>query len=472
MIVYSFIYSLNIINFILVMISIKLSLINRLIMDLIGEIIEHDIDVPVAPKCTTSSGFPSTKEFKKSKISKWKQRKEANKSSNNESVNVALPEAEKIHRENMEKISNMSEEEILKEKEELFQNLDWKLIQSLLKRTDKRVSLKQESSPENTESNTRPEENYKGWFGNARTKNGWEELTQLDSEDVDRALGIQKLDLDDIQEDQGEKAQGESSGKKSVRFSKEIEEKEILNNDNDVKPFVDDDSDSENEVAHEDYQIVLNDSSEDVSVHFPKPPQHSELDLDDPDFYNKLHEKYFPDLPKETKKLAWMSEPMPTTTSSTYESISDMRFDFAGNLMNLEDGDEELPTYMGLHHHSEDPNLPGYTLPELAHLARSSLPAQRCISIRTLGRILHKLGLGMYNILPVGDFEEEGDGDERDMKDSFEKLMRDLIQKLRIIETITDAASESKTANLSVRNYAIEALWLWKKAQENTTTKD
>ena len=40
--------------------------------------------------------------------------------------------------------------------------------------------------------------------------------------------------------------------------------------------------------------------------------------------------------------------------------------------------------------------------------------------------------------------------------------MWDLIDELRIIETITDAADEKKTTNLSVRNYAIEALWLYK----------
>ena len=49
------------------------------------------------------------------------------------------------------------------------------------------------------------------------------------------------------------------------------------------------------------------------------------------------------------------------------------------------DSSSEIPTYMGLHHHSENPHMAGYTLGELAHLARSTLAGQRCLSIQTLG---------------------------------------------------------------------------------------
>lgn len=47
---------------------------------------------------------------------------------------------------------------------------------------------------------------------------------------------------------------------------------------------------------------------------------------------------------------------------------------------------------MGLHHHGEDPHAAGYTIPELAILARSTFPAQRCIAWQVVGRILFRLG--------------------------------------------------------------------------------
>ena len=51
--------------------------------------------------------------------------------------------------------------------------------------------------------------------------------------------------------------------------------------------------------------------------------------------------------------------------------------------------------------------MAGYTLGELAHLARSTLAGQRCLSIQTLGRILHKLGLHKYSILPTTDSDDQ-----------------------------------------------------------------
>jgi hypothetical protein len=47
---------------------------------------------------------------------------------------------------------------------------------------------------------------------------------------------------------------------------------------------------------------------------------------------------------------------------------------------------------MGLHHHGDDPHAAGYTIPELAILARSTFPAQRCIAWQVIGRILFRLG--------------------------------------------------------------------------------
>ena len=197
------------------------------------------------------------------------------------------------------------------------------------------------------------------------------------------------------------------------------------------------------------------------------------MDINDPDFQDKLHEKYFPDLPKDTDKLKWM-EPLPElgTGDLVFDNVAELRFDFKGDLI-VPTGNNNISTTEGLHHHSENPSLAGYTLRELAHLSRSTVPGQRCIAIRTLGRILHKLGKGKYNIIP--EFESDEDGEEVPINDEalrsaaseFDQMFWGLIDELRVIDTLEESADEKFTPNLSVRNYAIEALWLWKQGGGN-----
>ncbi|KAK6458829.1 RPAP1-like protein [Scheffersomyces xylosifermentans] len=483
-------------------------------MDFIGEIVEHDTQVPVAPTPMTTGGFPDVVKLRQKKASRWKQRiqKEGKDSASKplreqpEPVQKELSEAEKIHKENMDKISQMTEEEITKEREELLQGLDPKLIQSLLKRTEKRLnnSEKKDNSVDITNHSHETThdshdhdhnhdhhehaEGYNGWIGGIRTKDGLSDLSQLDEEDVNKALGINGLSLvDDIQESE-HTHKDSSKPKKSVTFNNEVATVNYAELDETIKidpngwEDVDDINDlipnmpqnTNDEIAPDDYQLLQEEDENKLDVHFVKPKSNSDdLDINDPDFYEKLHEKYYPDLPKETEKLSWMTKPLPKQVSTTYESIADMRFDFKGDLIELQneadpraDHNKEIPTYIGLHHHSDNAHLAGYTLSELAHLCRSVVPGQRCVSIQTLGRILHKLGLHKYSILPIDDNKPEDEyfnENLRELVNNFEKMMWDLIDELRIIESITEASDESKTRNLSVRNYAIEALWLWKK---------
>ncbi|EER31018.1 conserved hypothetical protein [Candida tropicalis MYA-3404] len=313
-----------------------------------------------------------------------------------------------------------------------------------------------------------------------KTENGLTDLSQLDKEDVDRALRITSND-DLFENDQRDRKVKFDDNIKTVN-DEDVNDEDKIELDPNGWEDVDDINElipNANSIAPEGYQLNQDNDDDDDdednnnTVHFTKPKQ-DDLDLNDPDFFDKLHEKYYPDLPKETEKLSWMTQPMPKLTTTTYESISDMRFDFKGNLieLNLEEEEKqqqqnesinkEIPTYFGLHHHSDNPHMAGYTLTELAHLARSTLAAQRCISIQTLGRILHKLGLHKYSILPISDQDEPINEELQQLLNNFENMMWDLIDELRIIETITDAADEKKTTNLSVRNYAIEALWLYK----------
>lgn len=417
------------------------------------DIVEHEIEPPQEPVIPMESsahttGFPSASKFNL-KRSRWSRAK----------TQLAQPqpptkpqlEAEKIHQENIDRIANMTQEEVTKEKEELLKELDPKLIQALLKRTEKRV----------TELSEKPETN---WIGSVRTDKGLQDLTSLDAKDVDRALGIQEIPTE-WQSTSDEKASLNRSSLKKVTFDdvatvnyEDLDENIQLPEDGwedveDLHEMV------PNLVAPKDYQLI-DEEQGNTTVHFPQPKQ-QDLDINDPDFYNKLHEKYFPNLPKETEKLSWMTTPMPKKIASSYELISDMRFDFNGDLVNL-DQSGEIPTYKGLHHHSDNPHMAGYTLGELAHLARSVVPGQRSIAIQTLGRILHKLGKHKYQFLPV---EDDGDNPiQQEMVSTFEEMVWQVIDELRIIDTLKEAL---QLPNLSVRNYAIEALWLWNEGGQN-----
>ncbi|KAI5956496.1 hypothetical protein KGF54_000971 [Candida jiufengensis] len=440
-------------------------------MDFVGEIVEHEIEAPEPPNANVSlTGFPDAKSKDGQKISRWKLKSKLDKPEKADSQpkeqiqddpEQNLSEAEKIDRENKERLSRMSESEILAEQQELLKNLNPKLVQSLINRSKKREEANERKKSldhkdhNHSHDHHQHAEGYNGWIGEMKTNKGITDLSQLNKEDVNKALGISdkkvKFDDDNVKtinyEDLDDNMELDPNGWEDV-----TDVNQLMNS---------------NAVAPEGYQLN-NDDEEDEepndTVHFTK-PKNEDIDLDDPKFFDKLHEKYYPDLPKETEKLSWMTKPLPAQVSTTYESISDMRFDFKGNLIQISINEETedskgVPTYLGLHHHSENPQLAGYTLSELTHLSRSVLPGQRCLSIQTLGRILHKLGKHEFNILPIT--EEEENQDIKNMISTFEKMMWDLIDELRIVESLEEAADEKKTKNLSVRNYAIEALWLLK----------
>lgn len=404
-------------------------------MSFLGDIVEHGTAEPTVPELTEHSkktGFPELRKFLVPKKESRFKRKETPKPEPKketppvDSKAEPISEAKRIHEENLKKIMLMSPDQFVSERDELFQGLDPKLLEGLKKRSEKKEQQHAHA------------EGRDGWIGGGR--NGVE-LPHLDSEEVNKALGI-----------------------KSVKFVDKPVEHQIMES---VDSNDEQEAEEADEIAPEGYQLVPEEEAQDVEMHFPKPKLASEdpdMDLNDPDFLDKLHEKYYPDLPKETSKLAWMKAQEPQKRKTSYEAITDMRFDFKGNLIELDANDAGgIPLHLGLHHHSADPHMAGYTLPELAHLARSTVPTQRCIAIQTLGRILHKLGLHKYNIMPLQDEDENPmTGEILALMKEFELMMWDLIEQLRLTETLTEAADEKKTRNISVRAYAIEALWLWK----------
>ncbi|KAJ5162398.1 hypothetical protein N7492_007790 [Penicillium capsulatum] len=138
--------------------------------------------------------------------------------------------------------------------------------------------------------------------------------------------------------------------------------------------------------------------------HFPQPKQPMPtLDPSSPEFLSQLKSHYFPEISHDPSALSWLQNPSgdeedPDSTSAYHPASnavslapSAIRFSLRGTLLSPTTS-LSLPTSLGLHHHGEDPQAAGYTIPELAILSRSTFPAQRCVAWQVLGRILFRLG--------------------------------------------------------------------------------
>lgn len=428
-------------------------------MDLVGEIVEHDQNDPKAPEPLYPEGFPDLKLLHQKKASRFRKTKNPAPPRKTDEKKP-LSESDKISDENIQKLKNMSVDDIARERDEIMSSLDLKVIQSLMRRAEKR------SGSNGGHDGHVHAEGYDGWIGGSKYGN---ELPRLEEDDVNKALGITSSSGADFNDTI---SKPDRKGLKTARFKEGTELEEYF--DEKRNRLADDRAGAY--ITEEEPGDTEKDTSNDTEVsdvHFPRPrtsDESEEIDLYDPNFFDKLHQKYYPDLPKETHKLAWMAEPMPSRVGNAYESIADLRFDFKGNIVELNEnsreGENEVPTTLGLHHHSQSPQRPGYTLAELAHLSRSTFPSQRCISIQTLGRILHKLGLHKYTILPPKEnIDKEFKDNLEKLSSLFEDSLWELVEELHIIDSLIDAASE-RTRHVSVRNYAIEALWLWKQADQ------
>ncbi|ODV90018.1 hypothetical protein CANCADRAFT_14934, partial [Tortispora caseinolytica NRRL Y-17796] len=170
------------------------------------------------------------------------------------------------------------------------------------------------------------------------------------------------------------------------------------------------------------------------------------IDLNQSDWKERLHDKYFPNLPLESDKLKWM-EPVTEEEDAQYSPMlrfiapSELRFDFQGRLITPK-ASVMIDSSEGLHHHSDAPGAAGYTLAELSHLSRSTVPSQRCIAISSIGKVLYRAKHNRF-------------GDE------ISKSIRDLVEPTGVIGNLLDASDEKKTKHLATRTMAVEALWLW-----------
>ncbi|GMM36445.1 Rba50 protein [Saccharomycopsis crataegensis] len=422
-------------------------------MNFIGDILERDVAPPEDNILTTMVQDTEKLNIKK-KPSRWKQRLEAKKiasmssspddvtsnsfkkeldesTSNNEEE---LTEKEKVHLENLKYLATMSPGQIAEERAELMASIDPSILNALMRKSkkgDEYLSRSDKKSKENNQKSDDAKPKEKTKDSNLQKKVTFSDTVQVQANSADK-----KNDSEPVVESYNEE-------KSPVPTSEQLQE-------------------SERKTTHDIFQ----------SVHFaknPKPESDNDykLDINDPELFDKMHEKYFPDLPKDTEKLKWMQPVDPFEEHDEVLNVEELRFDFNGDIIAADkDTIKNIPTTSGLYHHSESPQLPGYTLKELAHLMRSKFNAQRSISIRTLGRILHKLGLHKYDIIVQ---EENSTTNETtvmnpSLKKEFEDKVWNQVSNLHIIPILLTSSDEQFTTNLSVRNYAIEALWLWRQS--------
>ena len=132
-----------------------------------------------------------------------------------------------------------------------------------------------------------------------------------------------------------------------------------------------------------------------------------------------LKERYFPDVPLESRKLAWLKSPGATFSADT--SDTSVRFELSGTALSV-NAQTDLPTDLGLHHHGNSPDLAGYTLQDVLYLCRSTVPSQRITMLGVLGKIISKYGFGGH-----GDDEATRACKEEQVQDKGVKFGVDVI---------------------------------------------
>jgi len=249
--------------------------------DFVGDIQERQVATPKPPSAPTPkitpTGFPEHK--KRSRVSAFKQQRQASQqkpdalaSRSNGTVppppsnaipageSLAQRERREIDEQNQRHLASMSATEIEQEQRDLFRSLDPSTIQRLLRRA-------------NIDEPTAPPTAAPG---------------QVEVSPEGKPVVSKKVTFDDT----AEPFQPPEIASRQIEGPEEVEQ---------LAPTT---STQENESVQ----------SELPSIHWPRPPNPPDLDPDDPDFLESLHEKYFPNLAHDPSKLDWMK---PTDESDT-----------------------------------------------------------------------------------------------------------------------------------------------------------
>ncbi|QPG93787.1 hypothetical protein C2857_002452 [Epichloe festucae Fl1] len=407
---------------------------------LIGDIVERDsreskqVEFPVAP--SSSTGFPQHKRrwkgsaFKQqrsggaSRLSAHTDENKASIQDGRQAKNFDEVEKTRIDQENRQKLASMSPQEIAQAQDDILNGLNPGLIQRLLQR----ANIDEASSSPSP-------------FDEPNPKND----TEAQGAEQPQILPPQ------VRTANSEQAPSAESGTPSARPVPSSDVKDGL--ETPQKKVVDnyDEDQAPARIPQELFPIT----DQPKSTHFPASPSLPDLDPSDPDFLAALHQKYFPNLPTDPSKLAWMA-PVPTQDSvadkdSPYYphpeiAVSALRFDFRGRFLSPRVS-RSIPSTKGLHHHGEAPEAAGYTIAELSRLARSAVPAQRCMAYQTLGRILYRLGQG-----------EWGKTEDHPIAMGIWTAMK----KGRVLESLMEAAA-GEGGHRGSRAFATEALWLFER---------
>lgn len=417
--------------------------------DFVGDVQERAPSAPAPPAppqpSTSSTGFPAHK--KRSKESAFKRRRAGKESSPNVSTaneinssskeSIKQNEKESIDEENKQRLASMTPAQLKDEREELMSSLPSSLLERFLRRanidedshanslrTDDELPSK--STPENT---TKPKKS------------------------VTFEIPPQENQHPQVQvEEENEK---EDSGEAPIPLQHP--------------------SDLDSRAPEQPPELFPASQPPTGSIHFPRPPPRDSpvpnLDPSSETFLSDLQTHYFPDTPHDPSSLSWMQ---PSTSSSTDASSdhtsayhpestatsvapASLRFSLVGNLLAPRTS-LSLPTTLGLHHHASDPEAAGYTIPELATLSRSTVPAQRCLAWQVLGRFLFRLG--------KDEFGERGSELVEGLWSTVER--EDVVAGM--LAEAGDSGSNDGNVNpgkfgrhASAKAWATEAVWLWRK---------
>lgn len=411
----------------------------------VGDILERDSSTanpPVAPSLKANvNGFPAHRK-RVPRVSAFKQQRAAKEQEAAAAAQKAQhaprtgfdPNEERraIDEENKRTLAAMSEEEIEQERQELMQGLSPALIQKLLMRSN------------------------------------------IDEGSNERDLYPEKSSIPLPTDDFKAESETKPSSTKKVSFDAPEPASETTAHQEATAPS------TAQPASHSESASIANPTDVSDSIHFPTPPQPPDLDPNDPSFLENLHEKYFPNLPYNPSELSWMAPIDPADKSSPYHpsqtalNATELRFDFTGALL-APSVAREIPSDRGLHNHADAPEAAGYTIPELAVLARSKVAAQRCMAYQTLGRILYRLGQGEFGVEqarqdtdgPVqvaknSDVADDDEYEEEDVGSAMAAGLWSCMEEGRVVETLTEEANKTK-GHLTARTFAQEALWNWRR---------
>lgn len=453
-------------------------------LDFVKDIQERATTAPRLPSPpslkSTPGGFPVHK--KRTGISRFKQARQ-NAQDNQETQTLSSTaskeaasqrpqaargsERQEIDSENNERIAKMSDSEIAQERQELMEGLPPSLIEKLLRR----ANLNQDDQKQDWKRPTEASDT----FPNAAPSQEPEREQPRPKKTVSFAADVSPPN---IKSPLASTASPHLTLPQPQAIETEAEAIHLLASSRAAHLNQDDDPpDHISSTTNTDDQPIPHLTH---SIHFPSAPAPPALDPSSPSFLTDLHDKYFPSLPSDASKLSWMSSP-PLPSSTSYNpsasalAVKDLRFDFTGALL-PPSRSLEIPVTRGLHHHGDAPDAAGYTVGELAGLARSTVPGQRCVAFLTLGRVLFRLGRGEFGGRGrdgeiAGDYgggDASGDEDEDEEEEEedigggseLEKGLWACIKEGHVLETLEREVNR-QGGHMSAKAYATEALWLW-----------